>query len=65
MISRLLYGDKYNGQPGKRYEAHLKALNAAGIMKDISTPMVAELRGYVMLMMMRVDEDMSPNKVVN
>ena len=65
ILSRLLYGDTYNGKPGKRYEAHLKALNAAGIMKDISKPMAAELRGYILLMMMRVDENMSPTKIVD
>ncbi|MEI8090756.1 MAG: S-layer homology domain-containing protein [bacterium] len=44
MLSRLLYGNDNNGRPGKRYEAHLKALKSAGIMTKISKPMMLELR---------------------
>ncbi len=37
------------------YSKHLQALKEAGIMMRISTPMMLELRGYVMLMLMRTD----------
>ena len=36
-----------------RYSKHLQALKDHGIMKKIETPMMLELRGYVMLMLMR------------
>jgi len=39
------------------YEKHLAFLNAAGIMKNISTPNAPERRSWVMIMMMRADED--------
>jgi len=56
MLSRLLYGNDNNGRPGKRYEAHLKALKSAGIMTKISKPMMLELRWYVMIMIERIGE---------
>lgn len=37
------------------YSKHLQALKEAGIMMRIATPMMLELRGYVMLMLMRTD----------
>ena len=52
VLSRALYGDLYNdGSP--YYLFHLQALQQDSIMKDISKPEASELRGYVMLMMMR------------
>lgn len=54
VLSRVLYGDTYNGG-NPYYEAHLNALKAAGIMNDISNPDMKEIRGYVMLMMQRSD----------
>jgi len=52
ILSRLLRAGKYNG--GNPYYAkHLNALKAAGIMTKIDTPLQKEIRGYVMLMMMR------------
>ncbi len=56
MLSRLLYGNLNNGKPGQRYEAHLNALKAAGIMNKITFPEMLEMRGRVMLMMMRIDQ---------
>jgi len=38
------------------YFYHLQALKAAGIMTQIAHPEMLELRGYVMLMMMRAAE---------
>lgn len=52
VISRALYGDLYNdGTPYYLY--HLQALQEDGIMTNISRPDSSEVRGYVMLMMMR------------
>ncbi len=52
VLSRALRWDRYNGgEPF--YSMHLSALQQADIMKNISQPWNAELRGYVMLMLMR------------
>lgn len=52
VLSRLLRWSTYNsGDP--YYLPHLRALKNAGIMKNISTPNMKEIRWYVMLMMMR------------
>jgi hypothetical protein len=52
VLSRALYADVYNdGDP--YYANHLQALQEAKIMTNISTPSASEVRGYVMLMMMR------------
>jgi hypothetical protein len=52
-LSRVLWGDKYEG--GTPYYAnHLNALKAAGIMNQIANAeSTKEIRGYVMLMLMR------------
>lgn len=56
VLSRVLRGDENEG--GDPYYAdHLAALEDAGIMNNISNPMANEIRGYVMLMMMRADAD--------
>lgn len=56
ILSRVLRWDKYNN--GKLYYTdHLQALKDAGIMTDINNPeWKNELRGFVMLMMMRADK---------
>lgn len=55
VLDRALNGDKNNG--GDPYYAnHLTALQAAGVMSNISNPNAPEVRGYVMLMMKRADE---------
>lgn len=56
MFSRLLYGNRYNAPAvwSDYYSPHLKALQKAGIMKNISQPRNFELRGNVMIMMQRV-----------
>ena len=56
VLSRLLYGNTYNNQPWLRYAAHLNALKTANIMTKISIPTMDELRGYVMIMLMRVSQ---------
>lgn len=56
VLSRVIRGDKYNnGNPW--YANHLSALNAAGVMTNISNPLAPEIRGYAMLMMQRADQD--------
>lgn len=53
ILSRALYGDKYNWW-NPYYEKHLKQLNAVWIIKNISdAENRKEIRWYVMLMMMR------------
>ena len=44
------------------YQNHLKALKAEWIMNNISSPMDKEVRGYVMLMMMRSVDDNAKNQ---
>ncbi len=54
VLSRLLYGNKYNSSDSSTWaDKHLQALNKAGIITNISTPSMNEIRGYVMLMLMR------------
>ena len=54
VLSRVLYGDKNNQEGSNFAEKHLEALKAAGILKD-TTPTMKELRGWVMLMLMRAE----------
>ena len=56
VFSRLLWSGENNGDAEVRYRPHLNALNVNEIMKLISIPSMKELRGYVMLMMMRADQ---------
>ncbi|MEI8091371.1 MAG: S-layer homology domain-containing protein [bacterium] len=56
-LSRLLYEGENNTSDGtKRYTKHLEALKNAGIMKNISTPTMDELRGNVFIMLMRASK---------
>ena len=55
-FSRALYGETNNSETGLWYEQHLQALKTDGIMNQITIPTAQELRGYVMLMMMRAYE---------
>lgn len=57
-LSRALRGETYNWWTN-RYEKHLKALQNGAIMTKIDKPFNSELRGYVMLMMMRADQDIT------
>ena len=52
VLSRLIRTGKYNGG-NPYYTKHLNALKANKIMTKIDTPSQDEIRGYVMLMMMR------------
>ena len=44
------------------YKDHLNFLKSEGIMNQIDNPFMTEVRGYVMLMMMRADEGYTPNE---
>lgn len=57
VLSRATWGDANNNGTGTRYNAHLEALQTANIMTNIDNPMTPEIRGYVMLMMQRADEN--------
>lgn len=54
VLSRILYGNKYNSW-NPYYVNHLKTLKENWIIK-IGDPSLQELRGYVMLMLMRAGE---------
>ena len=56
VLSRALRWDK-NEWWSTYYENHLKALKAEWIMNKINTPMSKEVRGYVMLMLMRSSDE--------
>jgi len=53
VLSRSLYGNAFDGGT-PYYTKHLIALKNAGIITN-TTPTNNELRGYVMLMLMRAD----------
>ena len=56
-LSRLLYGEKYDGW-FPYYEKHLKALNANNIMKNTDNPQQRiELRKWVWVMLQRIQEE--------
>jgi hypothetical protein len=61
-LSRVLWGDKYEG--GTPYYAnHLNALKAAGIMNQIANAeQTKEVRGYVMLMLQRSEANADTTK---
>jgi len=56
VLSRSIRWDKYNTSIWNYYEKHLAALKKDNIMTKIENPLLKELRGRVMLMLMRVDE---------
>jgi hypothetical protein len=54
VLSRTLYGDIYNNWV-PFYSKHLNALKLNGIITN-TNPEIRELRGYVMIMLMRAAE---------
>ena len=56
ILSRMLRGNTYAGDENKRYQDHLQALQSENIMHYISTPMMKELRGNVLLMLRRLSQ---------
>ena len=60
VLSRALYGNTYNtGDP--YYLHHLQNLQTKKIMTQIQNPWTIEIRGYVMLMMMRAATTITDN----
>lgn len=59
VLSRALWGDKYNNETFW-YKNHLSALNEVEIMTKINNPFMQEIRWRVMLMLMR-----SNDKIIN
>ena len=65
VLSRALWGSQ-NEWWVTYYQNHLKALKSEWIMNNISSPMDKEIRGYVMLMLMRsVDNTTKPQQKSN
>ena len=60
VLSRALYGDANQGGT-PYYAGHLKALNDAGIMKDITNPERVLMRGHAMLMLENSDANANTN----
>ena len=58
-LSRAMWGDKYNGGT-PFYANHLAALKEAGVMNKIDTPNQMEIRGFVMLMLQRAADKVTP-----
>lgn len=54
VLSRVLYGDKYNQEGADFASKHLNALKDASVLKD-TNPQMKELRGWVMLMLQRAE----------
>jgi len=63
-LSRALFEGTYNGGQN-RYEKHLQALQKNGVMTMIDKPFNRELRGYVMMMMMRADQKLKKSPYTN
>lgn len=55
VISRMFYGDTYNGG-NPYYAAHMNALQQAGLVNDLSNPTRPIIRGDVMLVLKRSSE---------
>ncbi len=52
VLSRVLYGSKYNQSWANYYELHIQALSEAKILKD-TNPAIKEFRGWILLMLYR------------
>jgi hypothetical protein len=61
VLSRILRGNTYNTEDEIYYQHHLQQLQKIWIMNDISSPHNKEIRGYVMLMLMRTGQNLSIN----
>ena len=61
VLSRVLYGDKYNQEWKKYYEKHIQALQKAGILTN-TTPTIKEVRWWIMLMLYRSWKEMFDKK---
>ena len=61
ILSRVLYGWTYNVW-SNWYVNHLQALKKNGVLTNINNPNTAELRWYVLLMMMRSENGKGPSQ---
>lgn len=62
MFSRVIYGERYNGNPNPWYANHRDALFRDGIITKTDLPEEKVLRGWVFLMIYRtVNKLMEPN----
>ncbi len=57
VLSRLLYGERYENMNGVWYERHIEALKEHNILRSNLDPHMKELRGYIMLMLMRSEKN--------
>lgn len=55
VLSRVLFGDQYNQGTEDYYSKHLEVLKNKGILQQ-DNPHIKELRGWVMLMLMRAEQ---------
>lgn len=55
VLSRVLFGAQYNQDGAERYAKHLNALKEVKVLTN-TNPTLQELRGWVMLMMMRTEK---------
>jgi hypothetical protein len=56
VLSRLLRGNTYANSENQRYQNHLLALYKAKIITLIDNPMMQELRGNILLMLLRMSQ---------
>lgn len=57
VLSRYLYGSRYEWESGENwFVKHLQALHEAGYIKQIDHPTMHELRGYILLILYRIDQ---------
>ncbi len=56
ILSRLIYGDKYNTSDACRYCKHVDALKNSGVLKVTTDLFIPLKRGYAMLMLQRIGQ---------
>lgn len=54
ILSRLLFGEQFNGNKDNRYIDHIQALNRAWIFTKIDNPSMNELRWYAFIVIYRI-----------
>jgi len=64
VLSRVLYGDKYNVDGSAFYSMHIDVLNQLGIIKD-TNPAILEKIGWILIMLKRASKDIPNTKDVS
>lgn len=59
VLSRIIWGERYNQDWGNYYQQHLFQLQREGIMTQIENPSMQELRWRVMLMLYRTSDKLA------